>query len=103
VNDCEKCEGNLYYLVPNYQHDIMERIECLDCMAEMQYQDDVKQRMAKLIVEISPQKLAQIVAELLVNSIVKDPNANLARCETVITTKNTREAAILSEMYAEAI
>ena len=103
MNDCDKCEGNLYYLVPNYQHDVMERIECWDCISEMQYQDDIKERMTKLLVTCSPQQLAQIVAEMAVNSVVKDHSGNLSRFETMLATKNTREAMILSSMYAEAI
>ena len=103
MNDCDKCEGNLYYLVPNYQHDVMERIECWDCISEMQYQDDVKERLTKLLVTASPQRLAQIVSEMVVNSVVKDVNTNLSRFETIITTKNKTEAMILSSMYAEAI
>ena len=46
--NCNKCEGKLWYLVPNHQHDVMERIECLDCISEMQYRDDVKERLSKL-------------------------------------------------------
>tara|TARA_R100000734_G_C3318582_1_gene112922 strand:+ start:4846 stop:5151 length:306 start_codon:yes stop_codon:yes gene_type:complete len=97
---CDKCEGKLWYLVPNHQHDVMERIECLDCISEMQYQDDVKERLSKLLVNASHQKLAQIVAELAVNGICKDDNDNITRFETVIATKNLAEALMLATVYA---
>ena len=30
--DCERCEGKGFYIVPNYQHEVLERIECEPCM-----------------------------------------------------------------------
>ena len=101
MSDCDKCEGNLYYLVPNYQHDVMERIECWDCISEMQYQDDVKERLTKLLVTASPQRLAQLVADLAVNGIVKDSNNNISRFETIIATKNLEQALVMASIYAE--
>mgnify|MGYP003625951220 FL=1 len=99
--DCNKCEGKLYYLIPNYQHDTLERIECIDCISEMQYQDDIKERLTKLLVTASPQRLAQIVAEVAVNGIIKDVNSNLTRYETIIATKNLSQALMLANIYAE--
>ena len=106
MSDCSKCEGNLYYLVPNYQHDIMERIDCIDCISELQYQDDIKERLTKLLVTASPQRLAQIVSEMTINSVVKDTSTagrRLGRLETMLATKNIKEALFFSSMYSEAI
>jgi hypothetical protein len=101
MTECNKCEGNLYYLVPNYQHDTMERIDCLDCISEMQYADDIKGRLTKLLVTASPQRLAQLVAEVAVNGIIKDSNSNITRYETIIATKNLEQALVMASIYAE--
>ena len=99
--DCDKCEGNMYYLVPNYQHDVMERVECIDCMLEIQYKDDIKVRLSKLLVNASHEKLAQLVAEMTVNGVDKSPTTNISRFETTILTKNLAEALMLAAIYAE--
>jgi hypothetical protein len=98
---CEKCEGKLYYLVPNYQHDTMERVECFDCMIEMQYNDDIKERLTKLLVTASPQRLAQLVAEIAVNGVNKDNHMSLNGFETIIATKNLEQALVIARIYAE--
>ncbi len=61
---CEKCNGDMYYEVPNYRLEIMERIECMDCLIQEQYKDHLKDELTRIMASVSQQKLAQIVAEL---------------------------------------
>lgn len=100
MTECNKCEGNLYYLVPNYQHDIMERIDCMDCLLEEQFKDELKEQLTRLLANTSHVKLAQIVAELVVNSVDKNPSDDLNRIEGVIHTKNQITALALGSAYA---
>ena len=46
--ECEKCNGDGHYLVPNYQHDVMERIECLDCLAEDHFKWHLSEELTKV-------------------------------------------------------
>lgn len=98
---CEKCEGKLWYVVPNHQHDILERIECLDCISVLQYNDDVKERITKIIVNASPQKLAQIVSEGVVNGVAKNDKESVEeRFEQLIATKDINTILALATTYA---
>ena len=97
--ECEKCNGEGYYVVPNYQHDVMERIECLDCLAEDHFKWHLSEELTKVLINSSPQKLAQIVAELIVNGVSKNIHDDLSRIEVIIQTKNAMEALALGEVY----
>jgi len=86
--DCNKCNGAGWYQVPNFQHDTMENIECMDCLVEEMYLAELGENLAKVIVQISHQRLAQIVANGIVSKINSNPNDDLGRIETIIHTKN---------------
>lgn len=98
-NDCEKCNGDGYYLVPNYQHDIMERIECMDCISHAHYKHHLSEELTKVLMNASPQKLAMLVAETIVYGVDKNNNDTLSRVEVIIQTKNTTEALVLGDVY----
>lgn len=98
-SECEKCDGVGHYLVPNYQHDVMERIECMDCYAEDHYKWHLSEELTKVLINSSPQKLAQIVATLVVNGVDTNPKDDLSRVEVIIQTKNAMEALVLGEFY----
>ena len=98
-SECEKCDGVGHYLVPNYQHDVMERIECMDCYAEDHYKWHLSEELTKVLINSSPQKLAQIVATLVVNGVDTNPKDDLSRVDVIIQTKNAMEALVLGEFY----
>lgn len=99
-NECSKCEGNMYYEVPNYRLEIMERIECMDCLIQEQYKDHLKDELTRLMAGVSQQKLAQIVAELIVNGVDRNPKDDLNRVDVIIQTKNTMNALQLGSAYS---
>lgn len=98
--ECNKCEGQGWYEVPNYRLEIMERIECMDCLVEEQYKDHLKDELTRLMAGVSQQKLAQIVAELIVNGVDRNPKDDLNRVDVIIQTKNTMNALQLGSAYS---
>ena len=97
--DCEKCFGKGCYEVPNYRLEITERIDCMDCLLEEQHTIELKEQLTRLLSNTSPVKLAQIVAELIVNSVDSNPLDELDRIEGIIHTKNTVNALALASAY----
>jgi len=97
--DCERCLGKGCFEVPNYRLEIMERIECLDCLSEERFKDGLKNDLTRLLINTSHAKLAQIVAELIVNSVDSNPLDDLDRIEGIIHTKNTIVALALASAY----
>ena len=98
-NNCEKCFGKGCYEVPNYRLEITERIDCMDCLVEEQFKNDLKDRLTRLLANTSVSKLAQLVAELVVNSVDSNPLDELDRIEGIIHTKNTVSALALASAY----
>ena len=85
---CEKCDGDMYYLVANYRLEVMERIECMDCISHEHYKHHLGEELTKIIVKASPQKLASIVSELIVCGIDNNTHDDLERIETIIQTRH---------------
>ena len=54
-----------------------------------------------MLVNTSPQKLAQIVAQLVVNSVDRNENDDIERIEGIIHTKNVINALVLAEAYSQ--
>tara|TARA_R100000458_G_C8152983_1_gene159970 strand:- start:94 stop:420 length:327 start_codon:yes stop_codon:yes gene_type:complete len=98
---CKICKGNLYYLVYDKHADNMAKMDCWDCLSVIQYNDDVKERLSKLLVSASPQKLAQIVAEILVNTTEDYEVENTF--EPLIATKDKTRLLVLGEIKSEMI
>jgi hypothetical protein len=98
-SDCEKCFGKGCYEVPNYRLEILERIDCMDCLMEERFKDELKEQLTRLLANTSASKLAQLVAELIVNSVDNNPLDDLERIEGIIHTKNTLSALALASAY----
>ena len=98
--DCENCYGIGFYEVPNYRLEINERVDCMDCVLEEEYKIDLKKQLTRMLANTSPSKLAQIVAEVIVNSVDKNPSDDLARIEGIIHTKNVTSAVALASVYS---
>lgn len=97
---CDICNNTGWYEVPNYRLEIMERIECIECLLDAQYKDHLKEELTRLLVDTSLQKLAQIVADLVVNSVAKNPHDDLSRIDGIIQTKNKTNALALATTYS---
>ena len=101
MDSCEKCEGKLWYVVPNYQHDVLERIECFDCLAHMQFKDHLVEQLSKMIVSASPHRLALLLSEFIVQGADKSEVDDLGRIENIIHTKNINEAFLIGGFYSK--
>ena len=99
--ECEICDGKGWYKVPNHRLEIMENIECMSCLSHQHFKDHLKEELTRLLVNTSPQKLAQIVAQLVVNSVDKNENDDIQRIEGIIHTKNVLNALTLAEAYSQ--
>ena len=100
--DCEICEGVGSYAIPNLYLEIMEKIDCMDCLLEEQFKDGLKEDLTRLLTNISKEKLATIVAEIVVNGVDKNPLDELSRLQGIIHTKNQSSALALGIAYSTA-
>ena len=98
---CNICNDTGWYELPNHRLECMERIQCMDCLLQQQYKDTLKEDLTKLFSNASHQKLAQIVAELVINSVDKNEHDDLDRINTIIQTKNMISAIQLGVVYSQ--
>jgi len=98
--DCEVCEGNGSYNIPNHHLEIMQRIDCMDCLLDAQFKDGLKGDLTRLLTNTSIEKLATIVAEMIVNGVANNANDDLSRIQGMIHTKNQLSALALGSAYA---
>jgi len=98
---CDICEDKGWYEIPNHRTECMERIQCMDCLLQEQFKNTLKEDLTKLLSNTSQQKLAQIVAELIVNSVDRNENDELDRLNGIIQTKNTISAVQLGVAYSQ--
>jgi len=103
MNECALCKGKGFYEEPNYRLEIMETVECLDCLAEENYRDSIEYDTSILLSKISPQKLAQLVAQLLVNSMIMEGGNSLQRLDGMVQGKNTMNVLALAETMIKGI
>ncbi len=99
--ECNICENKGWYEIPNHRTECMERIQCMDCLLQEQFKNTLKEDLTKLLSNTSGQKLAQIVAELIVNSVDRNESDDLDRLNGIIQTKNTLSAIQLGVAYSQ--
>ena len=100
--DCKTCEGKGYYIIPNYQHEVLERIQCEACLYEEEFKYRLAESLSMVLNNASPQKLAWIVAELIITGHEKhDSSKDYNKLEMIIQTKNAKEALVLGDIYSK--
>jgi len=65
---CKDCNGLEYIEYFDENHDVNMREPCWSCESEKRYQQDLIREVSKIIVNTSPQRLALMLAENIVNN-----------------------------------
>lgn len=72
---CE-CDGSGWYLQANYQHEVMEWVQCYSCLAEEKERQDLSLACSKILKRASHEKLCSILGDFLVSSFEKKDDLN---------------------------
>ncbi|BCV03208.1 MAG: hypothetical protein CM15mV62_830 [uncultured marine virus] len=62
MSECNLCNGTGWFKQANYQHEVMEWVECLDCLAEQKQRKDMVAEAAKIISQTSHERLCKLLA-----------------------------------------
>lgn len=103
LRNCEICEGKGWYLESDPVYECMVKEECLDCKYHDMYREDITEHLYKLFRDVSPVKVAMLLAEFIVNSVDANPKDNLNRLDEIVMSKNTRGIMLLGKGYADAL
>tara|TARA_Y100000114_G_scaffold156776_1_gene185217 strand:+ start:8569 stop:8889 length:321 start_codon:yes stop_codon:yes gene_type:complete len=103
LRTCEICEGKGWYLESDPVYECMVKEECLDCKYHDMYREDITEHLYKLFRDVSPVKVAMLLAEFIVNSVDANPKDNLNRLDEIVMSKNTRGIMLLGKGYANAL
>ena len=93
----ESCK-NGYLLVPNHQHDVMERIECMDCLINEKYRYDLASKVRETLREGSRERLISIVSDAFSQVIHMNVEA-CADAEDLIHSKRTEDLMAMISVY----
>jgi hypothetical protein len=85
--NCEKCD-NGYLLVADYQHDVMMRVKCADCLAHENMKMLLSKDLSKVFVQLSTTYLAKLLADVMISVMDSETNPDFDRLSTLIATKN---------------
>ena len=86
--NCEECNNEGYYLKPDYQHDVMMRVQCISCLHHEQMKFELSTSIAKIIVSTNAVRMAKIIADTLIGLIDKEYEPDYERVNTLVATKN---------------
>lgn len=103
MRTCEICEGKGWYLSSDPTYECVIKEECLDCKYHEMYRDSVTENLYKLFRDVSPVKVAILLAEFIVNSVDANPKDKLDRLDEIVMSKNTRGVMLLGQGYANAL
>jgi len=86
--NCKECNNEGYTLKPDYQHDVMMRVQCLDCMAHGVMKATLSLDMTKVLVNTSQMRMAKLLSDTLIGLIDQDDSPDFERLHALVATKN---------------
>ena len=85
---CEVCNNTGHYEIPNHVENRMEQVECIDCALQDQYLAHMSDLTTKVLMSLSKESLAVMVAKLAVSAA--DKHGSLSHLDAWIATKNNQ-------------
>ena len=64
--NCEECNNEGYFLKPDYQHDVMMRVQCITCLHHEQMKFDLSLKVAKVLINTNQVRMAKLLADTLI-------------------------------------
>ena len=101
MNNCNKCNGELSYVIFDHNADAPLNVECWDCLSVLNEKDYVAEQFAKLLRRASPEKLSQMLATYVVNKVHSENEGDLSRVAEITKAKDSIGAMALCGAYAE--
>ena len=98
--NCEECNNEGYYLKPDYQHDVMMRVQCIQCLAHEQMKHDLSIKMAKVLIDTSQVRMAKLLSDTLIGLIDQDDSPDYDRLFALVATKNKESIISLLQVMA---
>ena len=95
--DDENCM-NGYKIVPNYQHDVMERVECMECLVNDKYRFDLASNLRKTLRECSREQLVAVVSDAFADLAFMNQDL-CADVEDMIQAKRTQDLMALISVW----
>jgi len=89
---------NGYLLVPNHQHDVMERVECMECLVNEKYRFDLSCRVREMLREGSRERILNIISDAFADVIYMNTDA-CADVEDLIQSKRTQDLMAMVAVY----
>ncbi len=86
--NCEECNNQGYTLQPDYQHDVMMRVQCVQCLAHENMKMQMSKNLSQVFIQLSPSFLAKLLADTMIGILDKEENPDYARLDVLVAAKN---------------
>jgi predicted transcriptional regulator len=68
--NCEECNNKGYVLQADYQHDVMMRVNCIECLAHEQMKHDLSIKLTMVLMDLSMNRMARLLSDTLISLVV---------------------------------
>ena len=86
--NCEECNNVGHIMKADYQHDVMMRVQCVQCLAHENMKMEISKELSKVFVELSPTFMAKLLADTMIGVLDKEEYPNYGRLESLVAAKN---------------
>ena len=96
--NCEECNNEGYTLQPDYYHDVMMRVNCIECMAHEQMKHDLSVKLTMVLMDLSMNRMARLLSDTLISLVDADDNPNYERLYALVGAKNKESLVALLQV-----
>tara|TARA_R110000744_G_scaffold120828_3_gene225041 strand:+ start:2424 stop:2723 length:300 start_codon:yes stop_codon:yes gene_type:complete len=98
--NCSKCNNKGHTLEADYQHEVMMRVQCLDCLAHENMKQELSLRLTKVLIDTSQTRMAKLLSDTLIGLIDQDDNPDYERVFALVAAKNKESLISLLQVMA---
>tara|TARA_R110000787_G_scaffold240302_1_gene346581 strand:- start:356 stop:655 length:300 start_codon:yes stop_codon:yes gene_type:complete len=98
--NCEECNNEGSMLIPDYQHDVMMRVQCVNCLAWANTKRELSISMSKVLIGMTQSRMAKLLSDTIIELMDKENSPDFERLFSLVATKNKDSLVSLLQVMA---
>ena len=95
---CEECNNQGYTLQPDYYHDVMMRVNCVECMSHEKMKQELRVKLTMVLMDLSMNRMARLLSDTLISLVDADDNPDFERLFALVGAKNKESLVSLLQV-----
>lgn len=96
--NCKECNNEGYTLQPDYYHDVMMRVNCIECLAHEQMKHDLSIKLTMVLMDLSMNRMARLLSDTLIGLVDADDTPDYDRLLALVRAKNKESLVSLLQV-----